>query len=375
MPHFQNTSRSGHTRQKFFCHAWVLLFVILFIQGRAIAAPRFFTIQVSSNKKEQSALNEVDRFKKQGYDAFYHHEETGDKESWYRVYVGRYGTREEALEAAGKLEEQGLISSYAIRAMSGMVTEETPRQERSEKKSTSPAKRFDFSAPAKQAPDADKESDRQTPAGGGFQGAPAKPGAGGPAIQFKVPGKTGVPAETLPPEEKKEDSKGPLRRKGGVVSKADVRQMLLKHRFYSTCSSHNFDFCNADGEFANQFEDNGDGTVTDRATHLMWQKGGSEEGRTYLDALQYAQELNKKAFGGHSDWRVPTIEELASLLESSWKNEDLFIEPIFDPKQKSCWSTDTLGLERAWNVDFHLGYVTDDPMTFLHWVRAVRSVP
>jgi serine/threonine-protein kinase len=160
-----------------------------------------------------------------------------------------------------------------------------------------------------------------------------------------------------------------------VVSKDAVKQMLVKHGFYSTCESFNFDFCNPHGDFTNQFEDNGDGTVTDRATHLMWEKGGSEEGRTYLDALRYAQELNNMGLGGHSDWRIPTIEELASLLESSWKKEDLFIDPVFDTKQKSCWSMDTMGLERAWNVNFHLGYVADDPMTCRYWVRAVRSVP
>ncbi len=391
MSHSHTLSRLGHTLQARCSHGWILLmlivFIALFAQNRAIAGQRFYTIQVSSCKQQQSAVIEVNRFKKQGYDAFYRHEKIKNQGSWYRVYVGKHGNREEALEEAKAMKKQGHISYYTIRAIADLTTEERLRKEARLVKENqappqkdgpvnnpaekTPKKTF---SPATRTPGMEEGSRKETPSGGAFQRAPAKPEAGGPIIKFKVPEKKEVPRETVPAGQDKDGSRGPLRRKGAVVSKDAIRGMLTKHRFYSTCSNHNFDFCNPDGDFANQFEDNGNGTITDRATHLMWEKEGSEERRTYLDALKYAQELNNKRFGGYSDWRVPTIEELASLLESSWKHEDLFIEPFFGTKQKSCWSTDTLGLERAWKVDFHLGYMADDPMTFLYWVRAVRSV-
>jgi len=391
MSHSRTLSRLGRTLEARCSHGWILLmlivFIALFAQNRAIAGQRFYTIQVSSCKQQQSAVTEVNRFKKQGYDAFYRYEKIKNQGNWYRVYVGKHGNREEALEEAKAMKEQGHISYYTIRASADLMTDERLRKEaRLVKENQAPPQKDGpvnnpaektpkkTVPPATRIPGMEEGSRKETPSEGAFQRAPAKPEAGGPMIKFKVPEKKEVPRETVPAGQNKDGSGGPLRRKGAVVSKDAIRGMLKKHRFYSTCSNHNFDFCNPDGDFANQFEDNGNGTITDRATHLMWEKEGSEERRTYLDALKYAQELNNKRFGGYSDWRVPTIEELASLLESSWKNEDLFIEPFFGTKQKSSWSTDTLGLERAWKIDFHLGYMADDPMTFLYWVRAVRSV-
>lgn len=203
--------------------------------------------------------------------------------------------------------------------------------------------------------------------------APAGPGAGGLQFKFQTPAREEVPEKSPPATGEKEAQGGPFRKEGRVLTNADIRDILLRHHFYSTCGNYNFDFCNPDGNFNNLFQDNGDGTVTDRASRLVWEKGGSQERVTFLDALKYVQQLNKKKFAGSADWRVPTIEELASLLESSWKNEDLFIERFFDTRQRGCWSSDTQGLERAWKVDFHLGYVTDDPLSYLNWVRAVRS--
>lgn len=56
--------------------------------------------------------------------------------------------------------------------------------------------------------------------------------------------------------------------------------------------------------------DNGDGTVTDNITGLMWEKDmGSKI--SYADAFVKAGTLT---LGGHSDWRVPTIKELYSLI-------------------------------------------------------------
>ncbi len=77
----------------------------------------------------------------------------------------------------------------------------------------------------------------------------------------------------------------------------------------------------------NQFVDNNDNTVTDEATGLMWTKfdSGNEEfadllsGFTYSDgslnweeALEFAENLE---FAGHSDWRLPNVKELHSIVD------------------------------------------------------------
>jgi len=64
----------------------------------------------------------------------------------------------------------------------------------------------------------------------------------------------------------------------------------------------------------NDFVDNGDGTVTDRATGMMWQKTDSLVGMSWEEALAYAEGLEA---GGYRDWRLPNAKELHSILDYS----------------------------------------------------------
>ena len=164
-----------------------------------------------------------------------------------------------------------------------------------------------------------------------------------------------------------------LRKKARNLSPADVKSMLFRYSFYSTCWNYNGDFCNPGGEFQNFFIDNRDGTVTDDATHLMWQKDGSPVTMTWAEAKSYAGKLNEESFAGYSDWRIPTVEELASLMESSWKNGDLFIDPLFDRTQRHLWSLDTSRVNRAWKANLHLGFFMDFHVSDRNSVRLVRS--
>ena len=63
---------------------------------------------------------------------------------------------------------------------------------------------------------------------------------------------------------------------------------------------------------ANAFVDNGDGTVIDTATGLMWQTADSGIGLDWEDALLYAGNQNT---AGHQDWRLPNIKELQSIVD------------------------------------------------------------
>lgn len=62
-----------------------------------------------------------------------------------------------------------------------------------------------------------------------------------------------------------------------------------------------------------KYKDNGDGTVTDLNTGLMWQKTPDlESEKTYSEALDGAKSFR---LGGYSDWRLPNIKELYSLMD------------------------------------------------------------
>ena len=77
------------------------------------------------------------------------------------------------------------------------------------------------------------------------------------------------------------------------------------------------------------FTDNGNETITDNRTGLMWQKSADTNGDstidasdklTYAEAVAYPATLNGANFGGHNDWRLPTIKELYSLID--FRGED-----------------------------------------------------
>jgi hypothetical protein len=79
----------------------------------------------------------------------------------------------------------------------------------------------------------------------------------------------------------------------------------------------------------NNFIDNGDGTVSDTATGLMWQQSDSRQGMNWQEALQYSQELS---VGQHNDWRLPNAKELQSIVDYSRSPEtsnSAAIDPIF----------------------------------------------
>ena len=72
----------------------------------------------------------------------------------------------------------------------------------------------------------------------------------------------------------------------------------------------------------------------------MWEKNGAQ-GVYYREAENHIKDMNEKRFGGFDDWRMPTIEELYSLLESRPNKKGIYISDIFTSRIKRCWSSDT----------------------------------
>jgi hypothetical protein len=79
----------------------------------------------------------------------------------------------------------------------------------------------------------------------------------------------------------------------------------------------------------NDFVDNGNGTVTDRATGLMWMKEDSKRGMSWEEALAYCESLE---LAGYTDWRLPHAKELQSIVDYTRapdKTHSAAIAPIF----------------------------------------------
>jgi len=83
----------------------------------------------------------------------------------------------------------------------------------------------------------------------------------------------------------------------------------------------------------NDYTDNGDGTITDRATGLMWMQDDNGEGIPWKDALSYAENYE---FAGFSDWRLPDAKELQSIVDYSRSpatTASAAIDPLFSCSQ------------------------------------------
>ena len=122
----------------------------------------------------------------------------------------------------------------------------------------------------------------------------------------------------------------------------------------------------------NDFEERG-AVVRDLTTGIMWQNAGSEDGVSYGEAREYVMRLNQECFAGYVDWRLPTLDELASLLMPEKQSNDLYIDPIFDSKQRWCWTSDRHSGDGAWYVDFIDGYVNWSYRSLVVHVRVCRS--
>jgi hypothetical protein len=132
----------------------------------------------------------------------------------------------------------------------------------------------------------------------------------------------------------------------------------------------------------NEFTDNGDGTITDQATGLMWMSADIGQAMDWDDALAYAESAS---FAGYDDWRLPDVKELQSIVDYSG------LYPAIDDSYFSCtelsenefyyywtstsayFSTSDPGYGYAWYVAF--GYAVDDEGNDTHGAGAVRFSP
>jgi len=134
------------------------------------------------------------------------------------------------------------------------------------------------------------------------------------------------------------------------------------------------------------YVNNGDGTVSDRGTGLTWQGDTADTdgdgANTYLDKLTWENALSyceNLSFAGHSDWRLPNIRELISIIDYTQYNPA--INPAFKSLLSAYWSATTCMNDwgnaydsgDAWNVFFIYGNDYWGDKTDSYLVRCVRS--
>jgi len=139
-----------------------------------------------------------------------------------------------------------------------------------------------------------------------------------------------------------------------------------------------------------QYLDNADGTITDIVNELMWSRcslgqnyvGGNcinipTNYLTWKEALQAAE--NNQNYAGHSDWHIPNIKELGSLIERSCFAPAIDLGLFPSTPSTPYWSNtfDSKGINAGAEgliIDFHDGSEVIKEINSHKFVRLVRDL-
>jgi hypothetical protein len=148
------------------------------------------------------------------------------------------------------------------------------------------------------------------------------------------------------------------------------------------------------------FTDNGDGTITDNNTLLMWQKcsagqtnesvcdssptaynwfqamGMSDD--TYNPSGSFTDVCGSLTLGGHNDWRLPAAKELMSIVDYSIPYPGPAVKGEYFPNTSASnyWSSTEMapsGHSHRWALNFTDGYLMHANSPLTYYVRCVRG--
>lgn len=131
-----------------------------------------------------------------------------------------------------------------------------------------------------------------------------------------------------------------------------------------------------------RYIDHGDGTVSDSRTGLMWKRcsegqsgagcTGTASSQTWQQALGSA---STSSFAGHTDWRLPNVKELQSLVETGCRSPSINTTHFPNTESFFYWSSTTVlaGPTTAFAFAFDIGSGVDWSKSSAVHVRLVRA--
>lgn len=131
---------------------------------------------------------------------------------------------------------------------------------------------------------------------------------------------------------------------------------------------------------------NGNGTVSDPKTGLMWKQ--CSEGQSGADcavggaihytlktALEQVATLNSQGFAGYTDWRIPNIKELRTIIERQCHQPSIRLDLFPNTPSSWYWSASPYAKDAAaiWGIGFDAGYDGKNSKSAQGRIRLVRG--
>ena len=123
----------------------------------------------------------------------------------------------------------------------------------------------------------------------------------------------------------------------------------------------------------NDFQDNGDETISDNATGLMWMKSDNGSGLNWEEALSYAE---GNEFAGYTDWRLPSVKELQSIVDYT-RSPSTSNSPAIDPVFNCTEITNEAGevdYAAYWSNTTHSNWTTNNQGGYASYVCFGRAM-
>lgn len=124
----------------------------------------------------------------------------------------------------------------------------------------------------------------------------------------------------------------------------------------------------------NRFTSQTEKTVIDLSCNLIWQISGTRFPVNREGAFHYIKQLNDDCFAGISTWRMPTVNELLSLVDRTPEGRSYCVKSIFDSRLKWLWSADRCTYITGWYVNHELGFAGYNDFDSFYHVKAVSTL-
>jgi hypothetical protein len=150
-----------------------------------------------------------------------------------------------------------------------------------------------------------------------------------------------------------------------------VKDLIRRNGYFCAFSRYSTKWYNEDGRYTSKsMEIINSRVVFDHAQGLLWMRGGSDFALYWTGVDAYVRSVNRSKFIGHTNWRLPNLNEAMSLMRYKKANGS-HVDSRFGIRQTSIWTSDSFGDDKKWVVQYDKGRCNEGCYKYKRYVRLV----